>query len=381
MTVAAEFHVVLSFGDIYRQSGYRTKVLGELRAFETGGSYQPFLIAFDRDSAHFDKVNLGGIPYAAHPRWALLHYYRDLAALSKRGRIRIVHAHNLYSSAIALSARWFFGYKVIADLHGRVPEEYFFLGKGGKISRWLLTQLEKWVVRRADHAICVSEKLRSYIQTRHHIRQSKLTLLPCCTDGEIFKWTPAARESARKKLGFGDKFVCVHLGSVRHWYDPDLIIQVFEKICQHVASAHLLVATGDVEHTQKYFKDRILANRLTVLEAPHNEVPALLAASDLGLLLLQSSPNIETSSPTKFAEYLNCGLPVLITPSVGDFSGIVAANNLGAVVSEDGRFDIAIVDRILAARQEIAEGCMKAGRTLTWEAWRSAWTAMMDSLN
>ena len=148
-----DHHVVLSYGDVFRQSGYRTKVLGELLEYEKGGSLTPVLIAFDRDSDQLAKTDLGGVAVYAHSRRNVLRYYSDIRRLSRTGRIRIVHAHNLYSGALALSARWLYGYKVLVELHGRIPEEYVVLGKGGRFWGWVLRHLESWVSTNADHIV------------------------------------------------------------------------------------------------------------------------------------------------------------------------------------------------------------------------------------
>src|SRR5262249_41623646 len=135
-------HVVLSYGDVFRQSGYRTKVLGELQHYEKNSNVEPYLIVFDRDAKRIDESNLFGIRFKAHPRsflpLAALRYLRDLRLLAREAPIRSVHAHNLYSGALALIGRWFHHYRVIVELHGRIPEEYLILAKGGHFSYWLL---------------------------------------------------------------------------------------------------------------------------------------------------------------------------------------------------------------------------------------------------
>ena len=50
---------------------------------------------------------------------------------------------------------------------------------------------------------------------------------------------------------------------------------------------------------------------------------------DVGLLLRDDLPVNRVASPTKFAEYCLCGLPVLTTPYVGDFSEYVRQFSLG----------------------------------------------------
>ena len=44
-------------------------------------------------------------------------------------------------------------YKVILDYHGRIPEEYVYLGKGGEPSRKALEGLERWTVTNSDHVV------------------------------------------------------------------------------------------------------------------------------------------------------------------------------------------------------------------------------------
>ena len=122
------------------------------------------------------------------------------------------------------------------------------------------------------------------------------------------------------------------------------------------------------------------ADAFTVRSATHEEVPGLLNASDLGLLLLRPSPNIRTASPAKFAEYLNSGLPVLITPDVGDFSELVVKDEVGAIVGgRDGVDDLSFVDRVLQSRMQLGDKCMAAGRRLTWQAFFPTWSGIVSS--
>ena len=196
----------------------------------------------------------------------------------------------------------------------------------------------------------------------------------------MFRWDPRQRESARRELHLDGKLVCVHLGSFFIWYDPDLIVQTFNRIRSYTSSAHLLVVTEDAERAKAYLAGRISPEALTVISARHDEVPNLLAASDVGFLLLRSTPNIAVASPAKFSEYLNSGLPVLITANVGDFSGMVANEQVGAIVADDGSFDARFIQDVLADRPELAARCATAGRQLGWPAFSLTWSLLMERL-
>ncbi len=64
-----------------------------------------------------------------------------------------------------------------------------------------------------------------------------------------------------------------------------------------------------------------------------------LMASDMGVLLRERDPLNEVAAPTKFAEYVMTGLPVLISEYVGDYSNFVAENNLGLVLPNKAKIE------------------------------------------
>jgi hypothetical protein len=66
---------------------------------------------------------------------------------------------------------------------------------------------------------------------------------------------------------------------------------------------------------------------------PHDEVRSVLEECDHGLLVRYPCVTNRVASPTKFAEYLSAGLPVIISEGVGDFSALVGQQDLGRVTA------------------------------------------------
>lgn len=372
-------NLVLSYGDLSRLDGYRTRVIGELLSLDRTDE-DPFLLVFDRNPAAFERSLDTGIPRQVILRSAVLQFYKAIAEIVRRHEIKLVHAHNLYSASLALSCRHKYGYKVVLDYHGRIPEEYVFLGKGGSFSRKALELLEQWCVRKSDHVIVVSQRLGDYLVERYRTPTSKISVIPCCTDAGLFHWDRALRTSTRRSLNVDDKFVCTHLGRFSEWYPPVLLLSAFNQVLLR-ADAHLLVVTPDIEDATGHLESKLPRGTFTVLSAERAQVPALLNASDLGFLLLRAAPNIKTSSPVKFAEYLNCGLPVLISDDVGDYSQLAAAQKVGATVDENVSFDTEIIGRICSSREEIALHCQEIGRDLTWDRFSQTWSRMLSNLS
>jgi glycosyltransferase involved in cell wall biosynthesis len=362
--VSPGWNLVLSYGDLSHQTGYRTRVLGELQHLDSAGGLEPFLLVFDRHPEQFELKD--GTAHAAAPRYDFSRFFMEVGAIARKKPIRVVHAHNLYSAALALAARPFYGYQVVLDYHGRIPEEYVFLGKGGERSRRALELLEKWVIESVDHVIVVSRALGRYVLKQYGIPASKLSVIPCCADSSIFHLDAELRNQTRQELGLSDSLVCTHLGSFFEWYESELLVQTFRNLCDRHPSAHLLAVTPGVDAAREFLARQLPAGSFTVTSATHDRVPALLNASDLGFLLLRASPNIETSSPAKFAEYLNCGVPVIITSGVGDFSSLVHNRKLGEVLQNSIVSD-KLVQAVLHFRSAIAERSVQGGHELTWQ--------------
>jgi len=362
--VTPGWNLVLSYGDLSHQTGYRTRVLGELHNLDSAGGLDPFLLLFDRHPEKFEMT--GDIAHAAVPRSEFARFFMEVGVIARKQPIRVVHAHNLYSAALALAARRFYGYRVVLDYHGRIPEEYVFLGKGGDRSRRALEMLEEWVIRNSNHVIVVSRALGRYVLKQHGVPASKLSVIPCCADASLFHVDPELRDRTRIELGLSDRLICIHLGSFFEWYESEQLVRTFNNLRERYPAAHLLTVTPGEEAARGFLARHLPEGTFTVTAAAHERVPALLNASDLGFLLLRGSPNIETSSPAKFAEYLNCGVPVIITSGVGDFSSLVHNRKLGEVLKESIVSD-KLVQAVINSRSAIAERCAQGGQELTWQ--------------
>src|SRR5438445_239670 len=74
-----------------------------------------------------------------------------------------------------------------------------------------------------------------------------------------------------------------------------------------------------------------------VMTVPPAEMPRYLHAADVGLSLIRTSYARRASSPTKFAEYLAAGLPVISTADIGDLDAHIEEHRAGVLLhSLDG---------------------------------------------
>ena len=87
----------------------------------------------------------------------------------------------------------------------------------------------------------------------------------------------------------------------------------------------------------------------------HSEVGKHLNACDYGILIREQSVTNQVAAPTKFAEYLMCGLKVLISEKMGDYSDFTVAHDCGVVVSDTFEIPIALTPVGVEEKLRISE--------------------------
>src|SRR5205814_6503375 len=131
----------------------------------------------------------------------------------------------------------------------------------------------------------------------------------------------------------------------------------FVVLGKHNPAAYFLwLTTTKHERIRKLMKDRAVSESdYQVLSATPGEMPSYLSASDVGLAFIKACFSKLASSPTKYAEYLGCGLPLIINAGIGDSDALILDEQTGALVRDftAAEYDqaAAIIDRF-AADQE-----------------------------
>jgi glycosyltransferase involved in cell wall biosynthesis len=91
---------------------------------------------------------------------------------------------------------------------------------------------------------------------------------------------------------------------------------------------------------------------------PPAEVPRYLKASDVAVSFIRACYSKLSSSPTKIAEYLAAGLPVVCNAGVGDVDEVIEGDRVGVVLRD---FDDESFARALGQVEALeAEGDLRA---------------------
>lgn len=79
-------------------------------------------------------------------------------------------------------------------------------------------------------------------------------------------------------------------------------------------------------------KRGLTSEEITVTGARFEDMPDYINAADAGMFFIRPVLSKRSSCPIKFAEYLACGLPVVINRGIGDTAEVVKENSVGALV-------------------------------------------------
>ena len=221
-----------------------------------------------------------------------------------------------------------------------------------------------WEKRQQRAAVYLAPVSLNYLRhlERNGVPGSKLVLLPCTVDTQLFRFSVAERRRLRNELNYTDDAVVgVYVGKFGDIYLGSEAFDVFERTyCFFSSSFHILILTGQDPHPiRKELERRGVAN-YTVRYVPHDEVPGMLSAADFAFSLVRPSPSKQFCSPIKNGEYWANGLPILSTRGIGDDSRILEESNVGATFSpndEESLRDalIRIGNLVRAGREELNE--------------------------
>jgi glycosyltransferase involved in cell wall biosynthesis len=250
-------------------------------------------------------------------------------------KIRVIHGHGIFPSLIGIQAKGFLPrLKVVGDIHGLSFEESVYSGEldlDGKLAAILRDQETK-VAQQADRLIFVSNKMKTHLEKKYQTRFANAIIIPSATNIS-FTLDSERRKSVRKEYGLENKIVFVYVGSAAPYQLVSEMCHLFDGIHKRIPeSFFLIISHHQVQFEQQLQEKKIAPESYLMVSLEHNKVFDVLVGCDIGFLLRDDSWVNTVASPTKFAEYALCGIPMITTAFVGDISNIVQRRDLGLVI-------------------------------------------------
>ncbi|HPQ08202.1 MAG TPA: hypothetical protein PK995_03165 [Bacteroidia bacterium] len=225
--------------------------------------------------------------------------------------------------------------KIIFDGRGAYKsefEEYLFPEDKKLIDK--VYSLEFKAVMYASFRIAVSQALVNYWKENYGYIDNDYVVIPCTLSKKFIRNIPEKSVvlSLRQKMGFvEDDVIVVFSGSSAGWQSMVESDILFLELLNKSSKVKLLfLGNHDVEKFMCYkkFPDRVFQKSVSV-----DEVFDYLVIADYGWLVREQSITNKVASPVKFAEYLVCGLKVIISENLGDYTDFCRKHNCGIIVS------------------------------------------------
>ena len=280
--------------------------------------------------------------------------------LARRFRIEVLHARSHVPMAMALLVRPFVRCRLVFDMRGFLADEYAAAGRWSERSG--IFRMTKWLeeqgVRRADQIVVLTERARQWLLDQGWANADRITVIPCCVDAARFSNGTSAADS-----GTHDPFEVIYAGSVTGLYRLEEMARFFLALRVHRPHAVLRILTqGPVDYARQVLERVLPQESFWVGCVPPDRIGASLQRARLGLSFRTPSFAQIGASPTKIAEYLLAGLPVVANEGVGDMDGLLTQAKVGVVMRTlDGRYDEAARQALqLSDEPGIRERCRRA---------------------
>lgn len=192
--------------------------------------------------------------------------------------------------------------------------------------------IEQNAVLNSDAKLAVSEALVNYWKKEFSYSGKEHVVIPCTLSNDfLFEFpSPEKLKAIRSEHGYNENdIVVVYSGSSAGWQSFSLIEAMLSEWMKKEERVKLLWMTNKLDEHSPFVKQ--FRNRIKTAWVKPAEVKDYLLAGDYGLLYREDTVTNQVASPVKFAEYLYCGLNVIISEGLGDFSEFVKQNACGFV--------------------------------------------------
>ncbi len=282
---------------------------------------QPVIITLNNAKASVisESIRKAGVEVITITASSLFNYRRlnQLTDFLENEKIDIVQTHLFYSNILGSIAAHRAGVPMIATLHSVIVREDW----KGRLIQYIETYcLRKYATRILAVGDMVAEAHAG------HYRNSKLDVIP----NGIPKPQPIQsqeRERLRHEItGNGSKSIIVTVGRFAHAKGYEDMIKAFNLLQQKdLKSTLLMIGTGGMFNSIKAQIEKFQLSQSVVLAGERNDVPQLLASSDV-----YASSSHREGLPLAVLEAMMAGLPIVAT-SVGDIPNVLT-DETGVVV-------------------------------------------------
>ena len=266
------------------------------------------IISFEKKQNIVDKRNIERVLVNNNIEWIILNYTKnppilstiiDLIILNKTikkilttNKIDILHCRSYITSLIGLRIKKKHSIPFLFDMRGFYADERIdgkIWNKNNPIHRIIYAFFkynEKKFLQNAKHTVSLTKSGKKEISSWNLKNQSLISVIPCCTDEELFNEKNIT--NIRKQIGIEkEDFIISYVGSTGTWYMLDEMLDFFSLLLQKKSNAKFLFITKDSpnEILTRVNKKHISRSSIIIKESSREMMPSHIGLSNFSIFL------------------------------------------------------------------------------------------------
>ena len=299
--------------------------------------------------------------------WDMFILFFSCFNITKKKNIELVHCRS-YIPAIAA---WFVGkltkVPFIFDMRALWPEEMVDAGRLKRSSFIFksLNYIEGKLLKRSSAIVSLTEVALPYLLKKYpDLTREKFTVIPTCVDLSRFI------DSEQTRLIDEDNLVIGTMGTVvSGWYYLDWLANTckLSKTIFTDPSFKIITKDNQAVINSQFNALGFSGSNVEIFPSAPQDIQKNIQTLSFAILYFTAGISKIGSAPTRMAEFLACGIPILGNRGVGDMADIIEEYNIGVVI-ENGK-DASIVKglekmKLLLQDEQLSERCKHAALSL-----------------
>lgn len=299
----------------------------------------------------------------------------------QRQRVRLIHARSYIPAAVALMVSRLTGVPFLFDMRALWPEELITAGRlrRGSMLHKAMVAIERACLQQAGGVVSLTQAAVEHLRLIYtkELTGQTVAVIPTCAD--LDRFVQARQQPASKVIG------C--LGTVLSgWFRLDWLAIFLAVAAKRDPALRFELTTRDdpAQLRAAIGGSSDLQSRLHIESSPSESVHEVLQGQIASVMFFTQGLGKLGSSPTRMAEILGCGLPVVANAGVGDVAQIIREHRVGVLVAGPSESDMNVAwDELqqLLSDPELAIRCRKSAETVfSLESGTAAYRALYHQI-
>ena len=271
-----------------------------------------------------------GLPLFSHLVNFFSIFYAPFIEMLKNAH-QIVHIRSYMPGLGMPLFKMFFNFKLVFDIRGFwADEKVDRLGWSKNSLKYkFFKALEIKLFKHANIVVTLTDSSKEFIEARFKKSSNSVRVIRTCVDFSEFN----AEKRVLRPYDFKRPLVLGYLGSIDTAYDFNAFLQLIKNLEERNLKVQLKILSKTTPAiVMQYLKENNLSHlEHEILFLKRHELSNVINQFDLLGFALKPSFSLIASMPTKIAESLACGTPIICNNFNNDIKDMIEINKIGVL--------------------------------------------------